>query len=227
MNTSPVLRTPLLALSFICMSAQAEWRCDCTTILDTCSATVTVEDDWVSIESDHRQCARVDYLVDGVPFVALVVEGRERQSWLSRNDNPRVLMQSCKVCLDNADARAPVSTPWWADGRARALARGRALAVAHRQPAVSVVCRLEWHRGLRRGQLHCHGCRPGRECDRHGSRATGSVRAGGLVGDIPMALQLRRGPAGRNFESSIRFQIGGCDHRSVCSKPCHRGNGNR
>jgi hypothetical protein len=111
MNTSPVLRTPLLALSFICMSAQAEWRCDCTTILDTCSATVTVEDDWVSIESDHRQCARVDYLIDGVPFVALVVEGRERQSWLSRNDNPRVLMQSCKVCLDNADGRAPVSTP--------------------------------------------------------------------------------------------------------------------
>ena len=111
MNTSPVLRTPLLALSFICMSAQAEWRCDCTTILDTCSATVTVEDDWVSIESDHRQCARVDYMIDGVPFVALVVEGRERQSWLSRNDNPRVLMQSCKVCLDNADGRTPVSTP--------------------------------------------------------------------------------------------------------------------
>ena len=110
MNTSPVLRTSLLALSFICMSAQAEWRCDCTTILDTCSATVTVEDDWISIESDHRQCARVDYMIDGLPFVALVVEGRERQSWLSRNDNPRVLMQSCQVCLDNADAGAPVAT---------------------------------------------------------------------------------------------------------------------
>jgi TonB family protein len=84
------------------MSAQAEWRCDCTTILDTCSATVTVEDDGVSIESDHRQCSRVDYLIDGLPFVALVVEGRERQSWLSRTDNPRVLMQSCQVCRDNA-----------------------------------------------------------------------------------------------------------------------------
>ena len=93
------------------MSAHAEWRCDCTTILDTCNATVTVEDDFVSIESDHRQCARVDYLIDGMPFVALVVEGRERQSWLSRNDDPRVLMQSCKVCLDNADGRAPVTEP--------------------------------------------------------------------------------------------------------------------
>jgi TonB family protein len=138
MNTSPVLRTTLLALSFTCMSAQAEWRCDCTTILDTCSATVTVEDDSVSIESDHRQCARVDYLVDGVPFVALVVEGRERQSWLSRNDNPRVLMQSCQVCLDNADARAPVATP---DGRtverepSRAAELSRLLAVNPQYPS--------------------------------------------------------------------------------------------
>jgi TonB family protein len=109
MNTSTILRTPLLALSFVCMSAQAEWRCDCSTILDTCSATVTVEDDWVSIESDHGQCARVDYLIDGLPFVALVVEGSERQSWLSRSDNPRVLMQSCQVCVDKADAPAPVA----------------------------------------------------------------------------------------------------------------------
>jgi protein TonB len=93
------------------MSAHAEWRCDCTTILDTCSATVTVENDSVSIESDHGQCARVDYLIDGMPFVALVVEGSERQSWLSRTDNPRVLMQSCRVCLDNADGPALVAAP--------------------------------------------------------------------------------------------------------------------
>jgi TonB family protein len=47
-------------------------------------------------------------LIDGLPFVALVVEGREQQSWLSRSDNPRVLMQSCRVCLDHADDSAPV-----------------------------------------------------------------------------------------------------------------------
>lgn len=111
MDTSTVLRAPLVALSFVCMSAQAEWRCDCATILDTCNATVTIEDHWVSIESDHRQCARVDYVIDGVPFVALVVEGRERQSWLSRSDNPRVLTQSCQVCVDNAAAEAPIPAP--------------------------------------------------------------------------------------------------------------------
>jgi TonB family protein len=93
------------------MSAQAEWRCDCTTIVDSCSANVTVENDGVSIESDHKQCSRVDYLIDGLPFVTLVVDGQERQSWLSRSANPKVLMQSCQVCRDNADAPAPLLTP--------------------------------------------------------------------------------------------------------------------
>jgi protein TonB len=93
------------------MSAQAEWRCDCTTILDACSATVTVENNGVSIESDHKQCSRVDYLIDGQPFVSLVVDGRERQSWLTRSEKPRVLMQSCQVWRDNAASSAPVLTP--------------------------------------------------------------------------------------------------------------------
>lgn len=89
------------------MSAQAEWRCDCSTILDTCKANVSVEDNFVSVESDHGQCARVDYLIDGQPFVALVVDGHERQSWLSRSDDPQVLTQSCQVCLDNAGVSGP------------------------------------------------------------------------------------------------------------------------
>jgi len=111
MNRAVFLRTCVLAASFVCMSAQAEWRCDCATIVDACSATVTVEANAVSIESDHRQCSRVDYLIDGLPFVALVVDGHERQSWLTRGDNPRVLMQSCQVCLDNAAASTPLLTP--------------------------------------------------------------------------------------------------------------------
>lgn len=111
MNRTVFLRTCFLAASFVCLRAHAEWRCDCTTIVDACSATVTVEADAVSIASDHRQCSRVDYLIDGLPFVALVVDGKERQSWLTRSENPRVLMQSCQVCLDNAAATAPVLTP--------------------------------------------------------------------------------------------------------------------
>jgi len=106
-----VARTSFLALSVVGMSAHAEWRCDCSTILAACNATVTVENDGVSIASDHKQCSRVDYLIDGQPFVSLVVGGREEQSWLTRSDKPRVLMQSCQVCLDNAAATGPVLTP--------------------------------------------------------------------------------------------------------------------
>lgn len=109
--SSLVIRASFLALSAIGMSAQAEWRCDCSTILETCNATVTVENDGVSIASDHKQCSRVDYLIDGQPFVSLVVGGREEQSWLTRSAKPRVMMQSCQVCLDNAAAAAPVLTP--------------------------------------------------------------------------------------------------------------------
>src|SRR5262245_55899312 len=111
MSTSLLVRTSLLAATFVCMSARAEWRCDCATIVDACSATVTVEGNGVSIESDHRQCSRVDYLIDGLPFVALVVDGHETQSWLTRSEKPRVLMQSCQVCLDNAAATTPVLAP--------------------------------------------------------------------------------------------------------------------
>jgi TonB family protein len=92
------------------MSAYAEWRCDCTTILDACNATVTVENDGVAIESDHKQCSRVDYLIDGQPFVSLVVDGRDVQSWLTRSEKPRVLMQSCQVCRDNARTAASALT---------------------------------------------------------------------------------------------------------------------
>jgi TonB family protein len=109
MNTSLVLRTPVLALSLVCVGAHAQSRCDCSTIVDTCAASVTVVNDAIAIESNHRQCSRVDYLVDGVPFVALVVDGTGRQSRGSASDQARVLMQSCQVCLDSS-ASAPLLT---------------------------------------------------------------------------------------------------------------------
>jgi TonB family protein len=128
MSTSAIVRICGLALGIVGTSAQAEWRCDCTTILDTCSATVTVQNDAVSIDSDHAQCARVDYLIDGLPFVALVVDGHGQQSWLTRSANPKVLMQSCQVCLDHAGGNSPVLTP-----RAPTAARDGAQA-AERSP---------------------------------------------------------------------------------------------
>jgi TonB family protein len=80
----------------------AEWRCDCTTIVDSCNATVTLQDNRVDVTADRQQCARVDYFIDGQPFVAVVVDGHGRQNWLSPNPDAKVLVQSCQVCRDNA-----------------------------------------------------------------------------------------------------------------------------
>ena len=56
-------------------TAQAQYRCDCTTVVDTCSAEITARGTFLEIKTDSQQCARVDYFVDGQPFVSMVVDG--------------------------------------------------------------------------------------------------------------------------------------------------------
>jgi TonB family protein len=94
------------------VSAQAEWRCDCTTITDSCRGDVTIQGSWVEVSSDHQECSRVDYFIDGLPFVAVVVGGVQRQDWIARTEGSQVLVQSCQVCRDNAGADAePAAAP--------------------------------------------------------------------------------------------------------------------
>lgn len=90
-------------------AVQAQWRCDCTTIVSSCAAHVDARETWIEVTSDTRQCSRVDYFVDGLPFVTTVVEGRGRADWISPRPNPNVQVQSCQVCADNALAGEPRS----------------------------------------------------------------------------------------------------------------------
>ena len=92
-------------------SVSAEWRCDCTTIIDSCSAEVTIRDTFVDVSAPAVQCARVDYFIDGLPFVSVAVDGSAREDWIARGENPRVLVQSCQVCADNAAAQPPAAEP--------------------------------------------------------------------------------------------------------------------
>jgi TonB family protein len=92
--------------------ARAEWRCDCTAVVDSCRAEVTIQGNWVEVSSDHQQCSRVDYFIDGLPFVAVVVDGMQRQDWIARTEGSQILVQSCQVCRDNAGApQAPAAAP--------------------------------------------------------------------------------------------------------------------
>ena len=99
----------LAALSSLpsALPAQGQWRCDCTTITDSCRADVAIRGSWVEVSSDHAQCSRVDYFIDGLPFVAVVVGGVQRQDWIARTEGSQVLVQSCQVCRDNANGDAP------------------------------------------------------------------------------------------------------------------------
>lgn len=109
-----VVAAPLLALMAIASTeTRAEWRCDCTQVTGSCKAGVVVKGSSVQITSDERACARVEYLIDGQPFVALVVDGEHREAWSPRDQAPDVRVQSCEICSDHlpsdADA-APAST---------------------------------------------------------------------------------------------------------------------
>jgi TonB family protein len=90
---------------------QAQLRCDCTSVVDTCSADVTVKGSFIDIKSDSKQCSRVDYFVDGLPFVSVVVDGEDRQSWIPRTAAPKVLVQSCQICRDLGTSPAPQTAP--------------------------------------------------------------------------------------------------------------------
>jgi TonB family protein len=94
---------------------EAQYRCDCTSVVDTCTAEVVAHGTFLEIKTDRPQCARVDFFVDGQPFVSTVVDGEDREDWLARTTNPRILVQSCQVCRDNGldatatQARAPAA----------------------------------------------------------------------------------------------------------------------
>ena len=90
--------------ALICGDAAGAWRCDCTRIVGSCSASATAGESFIEVTSNVEQCARVDYFVDGIPFVALVVDGTERQDWIADSASPSIIVSSCEVCLDNTEA---------------------------------------------------------------------------------------------------------------------------
>src|SRR5215471_6338467 len=108
----------LLALAGAGSVDAQQWRCDCTSIVDTCTANVESRGSYLDVKTNAKQCSRVDYFVDGLPFVSVVVDGEDRQDWLARTTNPKIIVQSCQVCRDNGDAPAakPVATPHAASG---------------------------------------------------------------------------------------------------------------
>jgi TonB family protein len=99
--------TLVLALASVGSIEAQPLRCDCTSIVDTCSANVEAHGSYLDVKTNAKQCARVDYFVDGQPFVSVAVDGEDRRDWLARTSNPKIIVQSCQVCRDNGAAAVP------------------------------------------------------------------------------------------------------------------------
>jgi TonB family protein len=107
MDASKILAAlPLLMAGASLPALAQDLRCDCTSVIDTCSAAVAARGSYLEITTDKQQCARVDYFVDGQPFVSLVTGGEDRQDWLARTEDPKILVQSCQICRDSTAAAA-------------------------------------------------------------------------------------------------------------------------
>ncbi len=106
----------LLGLTAIAGTARAELRCDCSQIVESCSAEIGFSDNEISIESSSDACSRVDYLIDGQPFAALIVDGESQFNWNGQpQSSPQIIVENCRVCADvregNAPAPAVVAAP--------------------------------------------------------------------------------------------------------------------
>jgi TonB family protein len=128
----------VLALASTGSIGAQQLRCDCTSIVDTCTANVEPHGSYLDIKTSAKQCARVDYFVDGQPFVSVAVDGEDRQDWLARTSSPKILVQSCQVCRDNGET-APLLRPAAAPARAPAANSGAEPAKTGFEPLIAGV----------------------------------------------------------------------------------------
>jgi TonB family protein len=97
-----------IAIVLFSQTANAELRCDCAQVIDTCSATVSLDGMQVNIKSDSQACSRVDYLIEGQPFAALVVGGSTQLSWPGQPlRDARIVIENCRICAETDQSAAP------------------------------------------------------------------------------------------------------------------------
>ena len=97
----------VLLLGFAVLPVRADLLCDCTQVIDSCSASVRLDGMQVKIESSNDSCSRVDYLIEGQPYTALVVGGEGDLPWTGQPlRNAGVVVENCRVCAENTGEAA-------------------------------------------------------------------------------------------------------------------------
>jgi TonB family protein len=118
----------LLGASLIATNARAELRCDCSQIVQTCSAEISFDDNEIEIESSEDACSRVDYLIDGQPYSALVVDGEAEFDWEGQpQSSPQIVVENCRVCADSVEGNVKLPEPVAVEEAEAADAKSRML----------------------------------------------------------------------------------------------------
>lgn len=107
-------------------------RCSSSEWVGKCTATISLERNWITVKTNTPQCARVDWYADEHPRVTIVIDGTDTEEWLGPTPRPRLTITDCNVCLDaelsrgNApDDRSPMATADPIVGRWDCITRGR------------------------------------------------------------------------------------------------------
>jgi hypothetical protein len=111
--------------------AQTRCRCSSSEWVGKCTATISQERNWITVKTDTRQCARVDWYADEHPRLTIVVDGSDTEEWLGPTPRPRLTISDCKVCLDaevsrgaTPGARKPAEADDQIAGRWDCITRG-------------------------------------------------------------------------------------------------------
>lgn len=104
---SPLFAACILLLAWPSGMIYADYLCDCSRVVNSCSANVNLEGMQLSISSSTPECSRIDYLVDGQPYTTLIVGGQERLPWPGPPlRNARIVVENCRVCAEAITAGA-------------------------------------------------------------------------------------------------------------------------
>lgn len=85
--------------------AQTRCRCSSSEWVGKCTATISQERNWITVKTNTRQCARVDWYADEHPRVTIVVDGSDTEEWLGPTPKPRLTITDCNICLDAESSR--------------------------------------------------------------------------------------------------------------------------
>ena len=156
-------------------------------------------------------CARVDYFVDGQPFVSVVVDGEDREDWLARTTNPRILVQSCQVCRDSGPNPTPAAPardrrPPAAGAPAAAAGDGALEPLISGVPEYPEAARARGLRGSVEVEFTVTPAGHGREPARRLSRASERVRLGGSGRRRAPPLSRGRGARAADFDRANRVR---------------------